>query len=55
MSRFWNVALLSGALMAPVAMTPTALQAQDQKAARTYQDKQHNDDHTWNGQEDKAL
>ena len=55
MSRFWNVAFLSAALMAPIAMTPTALRAQDQKAARTYHDKQRNDDHAWNGQEDKAY
>jgi hypothetical protein len=52
MSRFWNVALLSAALMAPIAMNPTALRAQ---ATRTYHDKQHNDDHAWNGQEDKAY
>ena len=30
---------------APIAMAPTALRAQDQRAARTYHDKQHNDDH----------
>jgi hypothetical protein len=55
MSRFWNVALLTAALMAPIAMAPTALRAQDQRATRTYHDKQHNDDHAWNGQEDKAY
>jgi hypothetical protein len=55
MSRFWNVTLLSAALMAPIAVTPTVLRAQDQRAARTYHDKQHNDDHAWNGQEDKAY
>jgi hypothetical protein len=55
MSRFWNVALLSAALAIPIAITPTALRAQDQKSARTYHDKQHNDDHAWNGQEDKAY
>jgi Ni/Co efflux regulator RcnB len=55
MSRFLNIALLSAALMAPIAMAPTALRAQDQRAARTYHDKQHNDDHAWNGQEDKAY
>ena len=55
MSRFWNVALLSAALMAPVAVAPRALWAQDQKGARTYRDKQHNDDHAWNAQEDKAY
>jgi hypothetical protein len=54
MSRFWSVALLSAALMTPLAVAPTVLRAQDQKA-RTYHDKQHNDDHAWNGQEDKAY
>ena len=55
MSRFWNTALLAAALMAPVAMAPRMLQAADQKAARTYHDKQHNDDHQWNAQEDQAY
>jgi len=55
MSRFWNVALLSAGLMVPIAMAPTALRAQDRSAARQYHDKQHNDDHAWNGQEDKAY
>ena len=54
MSRFWNTALLSAALMIPVAMAPRVLRADD-KAAVTYHDKQHNDDHDWNGQEDKAY
>jgi hypothetical protein len=54
MSRFWSTALLSAALMAPIA-APRMLRAEDQKAARTYHDKQHNDDHAWNGQEDKAY
>jgi hypothetical protein len=55
MSRFWNVALLSAALMVHIGMAPTALRAQDPRAARSYHDKQHNDDHAWNGQEDKAY
>lgn len=60
MSRFWNTALLGAALIAPLAMPPIALRAEDpkkenQKNARTYHDKQHNDDHQWNGQEDKAY
>jgi hypothetical protein len=55
MSRFWNKALLSAALMVPIAMAPVMLRAEDHKAARTYHDKQHNDDHEWNGQEDKAY
>jgi len=41
--------------MAPIALTPRALRAEDQKTARTYHDKQQNDDHSWNGQEDKAY
>jgi hypothetical protein len=55
MPRFWNSALLSAALMIPIAMAPTALRAQDHKTARTYHDKQHNDDHQWNNQEDQAY
>jgi len=55
MSRFWNATLLSAALMAPIAMAPRALRADDQKAARTYHDKQHNDDHEWNNHEDQAY
>ena len=61
MSRFWNTALLGAALIAPLAIAPTALRAEDQKNAkdqknaRTYHDKAHNDDHQWNGQEDKAY
>jgi hypothetical protein len=55
MSRFWSTALLSAALMSPIALAPRVLRAQDQKAARSYHDKQHNDDHAWNGQEDKAY
>ena len=54
MSRFWSTALLSAALMAPIAMAPGVLRA-DEKVAVTYHDKQHNDDHQWNGQEDKAY
>jgi hypothetical protein len=55
MSRFWSTAFLSAALMAPIALTPTALLAQDHKSARVYHDKKHNDDHEWNGQEDRAY
>jgi hypothetical protein len=54
MSHFWKTALLSAALMAPIAMAPMVMRA-DEQAARTYHDKQHNDDHQWNGQEDKAY
>jgi hypothetical protein len=55
MSRFLNAALLGAALVIPVAIAPTALRAEDQKTARTYHDKKNNDDHEWNGQEDKAY
>jgi hypothetical protein len=59
MPRFWNAALLCAALVAPIAIAPTTLRADDQKTdqknARTYHDKNHNDDHEWNGQEDKAY
>ena len=55
MSRFWSTALLGAALMAPIALAPSMLRAEDQKAARSYHDKQHNDDHAWNSQEDKAY
>ena len=54
MPRFLNAALLGAALIIPVAMAPTALRAQDNKA-RTYHDKQHNDDHQWNNHEDQAY
>jgi hypothetical protein len=53
MSHFWKTALLGAALIIPVAIAPTALRAEDK--ARTYHDKEHNDDHQWNGQEDKAY
>ena len=36
-------------------MAPTALRAQDNKGARSYHDKQHNDDHQWNNHEDQAY
>ena len=55
MSHFWSTALLSTALMAPVALAPTALRAEGQQASRSYHDKQHNDEHAWNRQEDKAY
>src|ERR1700722_14794400 len=54
MLRFLNAALLGAALIIPVAMAPTALRAQDNKA-RSYHDKQHNDDHQWNKNEDQAY
>jgi hypothetical protein len=54
MPRFLNAALLGAALIIPVAIAPTVLRAEDQKA-RTYHDKQHNDDHEWNSHEDQAY
>ena len=54
MSRFWSTALLSAALMSPIALAPRVLRAEDQKT-RNFHDQQHNDDHQWNGQEDKAY
>ncbi|MBZ5620571.1 MAG: hypothetical protein LAQ69_17875 [Acidobacteriia bacterium] len=55
MPRFWNAVLLGAALITPIAMAPTALQAQEHRAAITYHDKQHNDDHEWNNHEDQAY
>jgi Ni/Co efflux regulator RcnB len=55
MLRFVNAALLGAALIIPVALAPTALRAQDHKDARSYHDKDHNDDHQWNSHEDKAY
>jgi hypothetical protein len=52
--HFCNAVLLSAALIAPIALTPTTLRAEDQKG-RTYHDKKHNDDHEWNGHEDQAY
>ena len=54
MPRFLNAALLGAALIIPVTMAPTALRADDNKA-RSYHDKQHNDDHEWNNHEDQAY
>ena len=55
MNRFWNIALLGAALLPPMALAPTALRAEDHKAAVTYHDKQRNDDHEWNSHEDQAY
>src|SRR5271166_140438 len=54
MPRFLNAGLLWVGLLVPLAIVPTQLRADDHKP-RTYHDKQHNDDHQWNGQEDKAY
>ena len=55
MNRFWNTAVLSVALLAPIGLAPTMLRAEPQTANRSYHDKERNDDHQWNGQEDKAY
>jgi len=55
MSRFLNTALLGAFLLAPLALSPTALRADDHGNDRTYHDKQNNDDHTWNANENKAY
>jgi hypothetical protein len=62
MSRLLNAALLTAALVVPIAAVPTALLAQDhdstqttETTTRTYHDRQHNDDHSWNKQEDRAY
>jgi hypothetical protein len=55
MSRFLNAALLSAALLVPVAVTPTVLQAADDRKPHMYHDSNHNDDHEWNTHEDKAY
>ena len=54
MKLFWNKAMLAAALMAPIALAPAALQAQDHKVV-TYHDKEHNDDHEWNSHENQAY
>jgi hypothetical protein len=50
--RFCNAALLGAALIIPVVLVPTAARAEN---ARTYHDKEHNDDHQWNSHEDQAY
>jgi hypothetical protein len=51
MTRILKTALLGAAFLAPLALTPTSLRADDKK----YHDSAKNDDHQWNGQEDKAY
>jgi hypothetical protein len=51
MPRFLNAIVLGAVLLAPTA--PVVFGAQDH--SRTYHDKEHNDDHTWNSREDKAY
>jgi len=49
--RFWNALLVGAMIATPLAITPTALRADD----RVYHDDRKNDDHTWNDHEDKAY
>jgi hypothetical protein len=51
--RFLSAALLGAALLASTAIAPAMLRAET--ASVTYHDKAHNDDHEWNGQEQKAY
>ena len=51
MTRFLNAALLSAALVLPVAVATIPLRADD----HSYHDKNHNDDHAWNNHEDRAY
>jgi hypothetical protein len=51
MHRLLNTALLSAALLAPQAVAPTSLRADD----LVYHDRDHNDDHHWDGNEDRAY
>ena len=55
MNHFWKQAPLGLALMTALALAPAALQAQDRDHARSYHDKQHNDDHEWNNHETRAY
>jgi hypothetical protein len=51
MRRFLNVAVLSAAMLGPIAIAPTVLRADD----RSYHDAAHNDDHRWDRHEDQAY
>jgi hypothetical protein len=51
MRRFWPTALLTAAMLGPIAITPAVLLAED----RVYHDAEHNDDHHWDSHEDRAY
>ena len=53
-SGFWQASVLAAALILPVAISPTALRADDRNA-HSYHDKDKNDDHQWSPKEDKAY
>jgi opacity protein-like surface antigen len=56
MKRYFNIALAGTVLVTGLALAPQFAQAQDRKdAPATYHDKKNNEDHQWNGQEDKAY
>jgi hypothetical protein len=57
MPRFLQAALLGAALIAPLAVAPPSLRAEDDhdRRARNYHDEKHNDDHEWNSHEDRAY
>jgi Ni/Co efflux regulator RcnB len=51
MRRLLLTVLFSATLAGPLMLAPTALRADD----RVYHDRDHNDDHQWNAQENKAY
>jgi hypothetical protein len=53
MFRCFKPALLNVVILAPLAIAPITLQAQE--TPRTYHDSAHNDDHQWNAHEDQAY
>lgn len=53
MRHFWKTALLSAAMIAPIAIAPLSLRADDRD--HNYHDKDHNDDHHWDKHEDRAY
>ena len=60
MRRFCNTVLLAASLMVPVAINPAHLFGQDHdrdkaERARSYHDRDRNDDHEWNNHEDRAY
>lgn len=59
MTRLFRTALLGAAIIAPIALGPTSLHADDQDhdrdRDRVYHDRDHNDDHRWNDDEDRAY
>ena len=55
-TRFYRAGILSLTLIAPFAMAPSALPADDHRpVSRRYRDAKHNDEHEWNNREDQAY